>query len=94
MSRPAGPAGSDARLRTAGRIFYALLVILLLIDLALWAGHLYHGHLPIENLPLFGAAAGFLGALGIAGLAKLLGRLFLTKQEDYYQRPRREGDAP
>ncbi len=72
------------RMKILKRVFRASLGLAAAADVFLAATGRTHGHLDIENLPGFGAAAGLLFALGIAGLAKLLGKLLLTRKEDYY----------
>ncbi len=64
--------------------FYALLALAAGADVVVVVAGMAHAHLALENVPLFGAAAGLLAALLIAGLAKGLGRILLTRREDYY----------
>ncbi len=66
------------------RALWAAVASAVATDVLLAVTGLLHGHIWLESLPAFGAAAGLISALGIAGLAKLVGALLLTRGEDYY----------
>jgi hypothetical protein len=66
------------------KILFAALFLVVILDTGLVVGGLAHGHFRFENLPAFGAVAGFfLGCLVIL-VSVLLGRLGLVREEDYY----------
>ncbi len=65
--------------RRAIRIFYAMLVVLLVIDVFIPK----HGHFPWENAPAFYAVYGFIGCVALIFIAKGLRRL-VRRNEDYY----------
>ncbi|MCX8022207.1 MAG: hypothetical protein N2745_05475 [Syntrophorhabdaceae bacterium] len=43
-------------------------------------------HFAWERLSFFNIAFGFLGCIVLIGLSKALGKLFIQKREDYYDR--------
>jgi hypothetical protein len=59
--------------------FYALLVVLLLVDFFIHK----HAEFPWESAPDFLAAYGFASCVGLIFAAKLL-RIFIKRDEDYY----------
>ena len=59
--------------------FYALLVVLLLVDFFIHK----HAEFPWESAPGFLAAYGFVSCVGLIFAAKLL-RIFIKRDEDYY----------
>ncbi|MBZ4671867.1 MAG: hypothetical protein JG762_97 [Deferribacteraceae bacterium] len=63
-------------------IFYIVLVVLVLLDLVVHK----HPHYAWENF--FGSYAiyGFMACVVIVVVSKLLGKLFLQRPEDYYDR--------
>lgn len=45
-----------------------------------------HAHFWFEDLPAFGSAYGLLSCVLIIEVSKLLGKLWLMRREDYYDR--------
>jgi hypothetical protein len=70
------PPENRARVR---KIFYASLVLLLLIDPFISK----HGHFSWESVPGFYAVYGFIACVSLIFLAKLLRKL-VKRGEDYY----------
>jgi hypothetical protein len=76
-----------ARLRRLKRMFYAGLAALALGEAA--APHLFHtesGHFWFEDLPAWGSVFGLVACVAIVVVSKLLGRLWLMRRENYYDR--------
>jgi hypothetical protein len=51
--------------------------------------HLFHGdhsHFGFEDLPAFGSVYGLISCILIIKVSKLLGKLWLMRPEDYYER--------
>ena len=69
------------------RAFYAWLVVLAVVE-AIAPRFLYHepAHFPFEDLPAFGSLYGFLACVAIIIVSKLLGKLWLMRRENYYER--------
>ncbi len=63
------------------RIFYASLVVLLVIDLFI-DKHVVFG---LDGAPSFSAAYGFISCVLLVLLAKVL-RIFIMRDEDYYDK--------
>ena len=64
-------------------IFYASLVLLLIIDLVNWAVSHRHGHFAWEEIPFFNAMYGFTACVGLIFIAKIL-RWIVKRKEGYY----------
>jgi hypothetical protein len=66
---------------------YIVLAIIALAEL-LWplVFHTDHAHFGFEDIPLFGSGYGLLSCVLIIKVSKLLGKLFLMRPEDYYDR--------
>jgi hypothetical protein len=45
-----------------------------------------HAHFGFEDLPAWGSAYGLLSCVAIIEVSKLLGKLWLMRREDYYDR--------
>lgn len=63
----------------------SVLVIFILLDLLLVSGHV-HIELPWSHIAGFFSLFGFIGCLLIIGFAKLLGRYWLQREEDHYDK--------
>jgi hypothetical protein len=73
------------RLRRLKRLFYAGLAALALGEAA--APALFHtepGHFWFEDLPAWGSVFGLVSCVTIIAVSKLLGSLWLTRRENYY----------
>jgi hypothetical protein len=68
------------------RAFYVGLVVLALAEAAA-PRFLYHepAHFAFEDWPAFGSIYGFLSCAAIIVVSKLLGKLWLMRQEHYYE---------
>lgn len=66
------------------KLFYAALVVIMLIDIAVSLLHLGHGHFSIDSMPGFGSIYGFISCVIIIIVSKFIGHLWLMKKEDYY----------
>jgi hypothetical protein len=69
------------------RTVYVGLVSIALIE-AVAPRFLYHdhAHFPFEDWPAFGSMYGFLSCAAIIVVSKLLGKVWLMRSEDYYER--------
>jgi hypothetical protein len=69
------------------RAFYVSLALLVLIE-AVAPRFLYrdHAHFPFEDWPAFGAIYGLVACVAIVVVSKLLGKLWLMRRENYYER--------
>lgn len=68
-------------------LFYTGLAVLALGEIA--APRLLHtgpGHFWFEDLPAWGSAYGLVSCVAIIVVSKLLGKLWLSRPEDYYDR--------
>jgi hypothetical protein len=74
-----------ARLRRLKRWFYAGLALLAVIEVA-WplVFDTGHAHFWFEDLPAWGSIFGFVACVVIIVASKLLGKLWLTRPEHYY----------
>jgi hypothetical protein len=53
------------------------------------APHLFHGresHFRFEDFPAWGSIYGLVSSVAIIVVSKLIGKLWLTRREDYYDR--------
>lgn len=68
------------------RAFYALLAVLALTE-AVAPRFLYddHAHFAFEDWPALGSLYGFLSCVAIILVSKLLGKLWLTRPDNYYE---------
>jgi len=69
------------------RWFYAGLAVLALVEAA--APRLFYrdrAHFVFEDLPGWGSVYGLISCVAIIVLSKLLGKLWLTRPENYYDR--------
>lgn len=67
------------------KIFYVSLVIIVLAEVAIVnIMSLGHGHFWFEDLPAFGSGYGLISCILIIVVSKLMGKLWLSKKEDYY----------
>ena len=68
------------------RWFYAGLAVLALSEVVAPLFYTDHAHFSIENLPAWGAVYGLVSCVAIIVVSKLLGKLWLTRSENYYDR--------
>jgi len=66
--------------------YVALAVVALAEILVPRIFHAEHGHFWFEDLPAFGSGYGLLSCIAIIKVSKLLGKLWLMRPEDYYDR--------
>jgi hypothetical protein len=66
---------------------YAFLAALILVE-GLAPAYLYEdeAHFPFENWPGFGSVYGLVACAAIIVVSKILGKLWLMRSEDYYER--------
>ena len=67
--------------------FYVSLGIIALAEIVL--PHLFEGgesHFSFENSPAWGSLYGFISCVAIIIVSKLIGKLWLMRREDYYDR--------
>ena len=69
------------------RPLYAWLVVLAVVE-AIASRFLYHepAHFAFEDWPAFGSLYGFIACVAIIIVSKLLGKLWLMRPENYYER--------
>ena len=75
------------RFRRMKRWFYASLAVIALIEVA--ALRLFHAepaHFWFEDVPAFGSLYGLVSCVLIIVVSKLLGKLWLMRPENYYDR--------
>jgi hypothetical protein len=73
------------RLKRLKRWFYASLALLAVSEIALTqAFEGGEGHFWFEDVPAWGSIAGLVACVAIVVASKLLGKLWLTRPEDYY----------
>lgn len=81
-----------ARLAKLKRWFYVCLGVIaaaeIVLPLMLAGGHGEHGgaHFSFENFPAWGSIYGFISCVVIIIVSKLIGKIFLMRREDYYER--------
>ena len=72
------------------RWFYAGLAIAALAEIVLarivYGGHGGESHFSFENFPAWGSLYGFISCVAIIIVSKLIGKLWLMRREDYYDR--------
>jgi hypothetical protein len=76
-----------ARFRRLRRLFYAALVVVALAEIGV--PHLVHGdhaHFPFEDWPAWGSLYGLVSCAVIIVASKLLGKVWLSRPEHYYDR--------
>jgi hypothetical protein len=69
------------------RYCYGSLAVIALAEIGL--PHIFGGgesHFSFEDFPAWGSLYGFVSCVGIIVVSKLIGRLWLTRREDYYDR--------
>lgn len=69
------------------RWFYVGLIVVALAEIAL--PRIFHGaesHFSFEDFPGWGALYGFASCVAIIVVSKLIGKLWLMRREDYYDR--------
>jgi hypothetical protein len=73
------------RLRRIKRWFYGVLMALALSEMAIpYLFRAEQAHFWFENLPAWGSIYGLISCVVIIVLSKLLGRLWLSRRENYY----------
>jgi len=70
------------------RLYFAALVLSLILDLVWLYTHRFHYHFSWQNLPEFFAIFGLFGCMLLILIAKGIG-LFIVVDEDYYQKKSR-----
>ena len=76
-----------ARLGRLKLLAYALLALLALVEaVAPWVLYRDEAHFPFENWPAFGAVYGFIACVAIIVVSKAIGKLWLMRSENYYER--------
>jgi hypothetical protein len=63
-------------------LLLASIVIVCLLGFLVYPGH--ESHYFWERIPVFEAVFGFVGCIVLIIVAKILGRFFLERREDYY----------
>ena len=69
------------------RCFYAGLAVVALAEIVL--PHIFRGgesHFSFEDFPAWGSLYGFLSCVVIIVVSKLIGKVWLMRREDYYDR--------
>ncbi len=69
------------RVATIKWIFYALLAVVFAAD---FFAERHHANFPWDNIPGFSAAYGFLSVVVIIIVSKVIGKVVVSKKEDYY----------
>ncbi len=72
---------SPKKIKTLKRIFYAVLVIVVIADFLV---ERHHAAFPWDSVPGFSALYGFISCAVIIILSKIVGHAWLMKKEDYY----------
>ncbi len=65
------------------KIFYAVLILLLLLNIVI---RVHHPHFGLEKIPGFWAVFGLAGALVLGKLSKAAAHTILGRNEDFYDR--------
>ena len=69
------------------RWFYISLTVIALAEILVpRLFHADHAHFWFEDLPAWGSGYGLLSCIAIIKVSKLLGKLWLMRPEDYYER--------
>jgi len=66
------------------KMFYASLVVLVLLEVVLMGIHVELSLAHIAEFPMFHAIYGFVGCIVMVFVVKFLGHHWLMKEEDYY----------
>jgi hypothetical protein len=69
------------RVQTLKWIFYALLIIVFVADFLVPR---HPADFPWDDIPGFSAAYGFISVIAIIIISKVVGRVIVTRKEDYY----------
>jgi hypothetical protein len=76
-----------ARLKRLARGFYAALGVLAVAEIAApYVLGTDHAHFGFEDLPAWGSLYGLVSCVAIIVVSKALGKLWLSRTEDYYDR--------
>ncbi len=70
------------------KLYYACLVVSLILDLFWLYTHVFHYHFSFQYLPQFFALFGLFGCMLLILIAKGMG-IFIVVDEDYYQKKSR-----
>jgi hypothetical protein len=85
LERQLGTHAAVARLK---RWFYAGLAVIAVSEIVLPL--LFHGseepHFSFESFPAFGSVYGLISCVAIIIVSKLIGKAFLMRREDHYER--------
>jgi hypothetical protein len=73
-----------ARLKRAAYVVLAALIVA--EGIPPWVLYDDHGHFPFEDWPAFGSLYGFLACVAIIMVSKGIGKLWLMRPENYYER--------
>ena len=79
MNRDSGV--NKKRWRILKWIFFAMLIIVFAADFFV---ERHHAAFPWDNIPGFSAAYGFISVIVIIIISKIVGRVIVTRKEDYY----------
>jgi hypothetical protein len=75
------------RLKRLSRGLYAGLLVIALAEVALpYLVGTDHAHFSFEDLPAWGSLYGLVSCVAIIVVSKLLGKLWLSRPENYYDR--------
>jgi hypothetical protein len=77
----------QVRVARVKRWFYAGLAFVALAEIVL--PHIFHGresHFSFEDFPAWGTLYGFVSCVVIIVVSKLIGKLWIMRREDYYDR--------
>ncbi len=76
---------SSVRVAWIKRLFYVVLALVLLAEIALpFLLHDEHHNFSFEGWPAFGSLYGLVSCVAIIVLSKLIGKAWLMRREDYY----------
>ena len=67
------------------RIFWAGVIISLILDFYWLYTHKFHFHFSFQSFPQFFALFGLFGCMALILIAKAIG-IFIVKEEDYYHK--------
>ncbi len=74
---------NEQRMRTLKWVFYAAMAFFIVLDFIIPRHHL---EFPWDRVPGFSSVFGFISCVLIIIVSKALGKLWLQKKEDYYDK--------